>query len=478
MGHGNGHCSAPINTDDVSTVIGVASHDVATLCISGKVNKFNKDKPYRGTQPEVKSRTVDNATNETGKYLGSRGSGTTTGYPCFWGMRYPMNNATQNPSGSAKNNLLEICYFVGVRQGFTTNYQNYTYQKPVVGTDFCRLDDFVGYYHNNAAFLDAGVSGAEPGSSAVAKLSMNKFDNSVLGIYAIIPSNSVGWQFKDIIAEPDRYYLVAEFYKWEQWDETTAKSSTAAPFHVAWLNTAAGSLNNTNMSIYFEVPLSTIFSKGNFGSLSFINFYVCVGFNKRNQANTAWESGQGFVAPWVGNALRCATKVTVSTDSPYIVNFLKWAWVGSDTYSDFPTTAINSSNASMKFQATITNNGQNALNIYGLGSTPSNGLLFRARAFGSYGAYHDYNGGHLSAGGTDMQGAARIMKLGTQPGMGSTVSNITIPANGQPQTVYFQADDLLPYGYTTSIAIEVSNDNGATWATTGLKNCYFNRLNA
>jgi len=33
MGHANGIIPAPVNTDDISATLGVASHDVATLCI-------------------------------------------------------------------------------------------------------------------------------------------------------------------------------------------------------------------------------------------------------------------------------------------------------------------------------------------------------------------------------------------------------------------------------------------------------------
>ena len=46
MGHANGIITAPVNTDDISATLGVASHDVATLCISQKVNKRSRFKPY------------------------------------------------------------------------------------------------------------------------------------------------------------------------------------------------------------------------------------------------------------------------------------------------------------------------------------------------------------------------------------------------------------------------------------------------
>lgn len=476
MGHTTYLITAPVNTDDVGAVYNSTSHDVATLCLLSSINKWNKDKPYRGTQPEVKSRTVHNGTNETGMYLGSRGSGTTTGFPCYWGMRYPMNTAQQNASGVTKNTLLEICHYVAQRSGVGGNYQNYVYQKPVVGTDFCRLDDFVGHNRSAGAFLDAGVAYAEPGTATTAKLSINKFDEAKLSIYAVIPSNSYGFEFKDLIPDPERVYLVAEFYKETQWNETTAKGQTSAsnPFYTAWLNTAAGRLSTTGNVIQFDVPLSTILLQGGFSTSSNANFYVCVGFNRRNVANTEWVYGEGFIAPWNFGSIKCATKVTVYQGSPYVVAFLKYAWSTSNTYNDFSTSVTVAQSDTMKFQATITNNGQNPLVIRGLGSTQSNGLLFRARAFGNYRDYSAQNGGHTSAGGTDTQGAPRVMKIGTLASMGSNVDNISIPADGKPHTVYFQADNLLPHGHTSTIEIMISNDNGATWGITGMKNCNFN----
>lgn len=48
MGHANGRITAPVNTDDISATLGVASHDVATLCTSDRINRWSKYKPIRG----------------------------------------------------------------------------------------------------------------------------------------------------------------------------------------------------------------------------------------------------------------------------------------------------------------------------------------------------------------------------------------------------------------------------------------------
>ncbi len=47
MGHANGRITAPVNTDDISATLGVASHDVATLCTSDRINRWSKYKPIR-----------------------------------------------------------------------------------------------------------------------------------------------------------------------------------------------------------------------------------------------------------------------------------------------------------------------------------------------------------------------------------------------------------------------------------------------
>lgn len=54
MGHSNGKITAPIATDDVSEVLGVNNHDVATLCRSTQINKWAKYKPEAiGTYEDI-----------------------------------------------------------------------------------------------------------------------------------------------------------------------------------------------------------------------------------------------------------------------------------------------------------------------------------------------------------------------------------------------------------------------------------------
>lgn len=462
--HSNGVISAPVNTDDIRAVIGENSHDVGTLGRSSKVNKFNKDKPYRKTTQAVPSRTVDNYANGTGKYLGNRGE--STGFPVFWGMRYPMNTAQQNASGNARNNLLELCW--DVARPAASSHPNYEYQKPVANVDFCSEDDFDGYNHNAGAFLDAGVAGAEPGNGQPAKLTINKFSDSKLVVWATIPSDSYGFEFKDLIPEADYYYLVAEFYVTSMW----VQKSNGVPCKVVKSAVSLGKA--TGMSISFEVPISEILSAAGLPTNTTAYFYVCVGFNKY-YGNTV-QGSSAFIAPWVSSKHKCATYVTVQQGSPYVVSFTQYAWAGSNTYQNFPSYAVNAQSDTMKFKASISNNSTSVMKIYGRNNQIAGGRLFRARAIGSYGAYANSNTNHTSAGGDNSNGAWRVMKVATNSDMSSNVDNITINPN-TTVTLYFQADNLLPFGYTTGIVIEVSMDGGATWATTGLHTCYFNRLN-
>lgn len=47
MGYANGRITAPVNTDDISAVIGENNHDIGTLCCSAKINMWAKYKPER-----------------------------------------------------------------------------------------------------------------------------------------------------------------------------------------------------------------------------------------------------------------------------------------------------------------------------------------------------------------------------------------------------------------------------------------------
>lgn len=53
MGYSDNKVTAPVSTDDVSAVLGVASHDIGTLCYSEKINGWAKYKPVKSDSPIV-----------------------------------------------------------------------------------------------------------------------------------------------------------------------------------------------------------------------------------------------------------------------------------------------------------------------------------------------------------------------------------------------------------------------------------------
>lgn len=106
---------APLNTDDLVTVLGCNSHDVATLCSYTNINKFalykpfrcNPDHPYEVTTAERKAQTY----------------GISLGY---------IASAT-----SAAVNL------VANLQTVMPTTPKWTYLPPRPGTDWCRMTDFI-----------------------------------------------------------------------------------------------------------------------------------------------------------------------------------------------------------------------------------------------------------------------------------------------------------------------------------------------
>lgn len=106
----NGIITAPVNTDDVRAVTGENSHDVGTLCMSAKINKWSYRKPIVYPTPGLLTEAQ------------------------FIGTTEDINNG----------------YYCGVRmapaQGAIGGLHNvdYSYKRPGA-TDWKRLSDFEGY---------------------------------------------------------------------------------------------------------------------------------------------------------------------------------------------------------------------------------------------------------------------------------------------------------------------------------------------
>lgn len=494
MGHANGVITAPVNTDDIGSVIGSASHDVATLCLDNKIMKFNKNKPYRGTSPAVADRKNDNAgtnnDNGTGKFCGNRGSGTTTGFPCYWGMRYPMNTSVQNSVKVGTNTagtttyLICLCYDVCNGKG---NHPNYEYMKPVAGTDFFRLEDFIGYNHTATSYIESGLRGQRIGETYATMAIMYTSLTPIIAYVQLSP-DSCKFELKDIIPEADKYRLVMEFYKYDT-TNVWKQGSDASPFYIV---RSTGSLDTTSPYIQISAKPSDILNAGHTAGLWNKNdslektFIVCVGMEKIDDHGIP-VGGSGFIAPWVEGKHTCATLVKIAMASGFAVALQKYSLVSTPSsesqYTEFTTSEIVISQTFIYFKTKITNNDTTALNIYKSNAPAgSHNAMFRAWAVG--GGYGDPdnmtgaggNEGHFADGGTNATGAHRNLDVGTEPDVSANVSYITIPA-GASRTVYFKANNFFPKGNTTQIFIEVSTDGGNLWFNAGDTTCNFKRTN-
>lgn len=123
MAHSNGRISAPVNTDDVKATIGENSHDVGTLCLSNKINRWSKYKPVVYPSP-------DSVTNY---WQGTDGKN---------GLHIDLN---------ADNTFTND--FV---RSFYNNTDNWGYVHP---QGFLRLTDFDGYNHNCIPFIASRSNG-------------------------------------------------------------------------------------------------------------------------------------------------------------------------------------------------------------------------------------------------------------------------------------------------------------------------------
>lgn len=146
MAHSGGLISAPINTDDVSSVLDVASHDVATLCTSSQINPAALFRPrYSSANPGLQLRGSDGkflaaANTEIAGNISQRPSAT---YQCpnlgIWVPEFALRNLTSSNYGTMHSQARNT-WFVPVPD------------KGGVGS-FKILDHFDGYDHN-ASFKD------------------------------------------------------------------------------------------------------------------------------------------------------------------------------------------------------------------------------------------------------------------------------------------------------------------------------------
>ena len=125
MSNSNGKITKPVNTTDVSTVLGVASHNVGALCTSDKIKAWAKYKPVK----HPKYTQLTEADRQSVHY-----------------------GITQIPLFTSQISMAKFMYDRSVApiNGAMTAYWKYEYPGP---KDPKRLGDFDGYLHEDSDMI-------------------------------------------------------------------------------------------------------------------------------------------------------------------------------------------------------------------------------------------------------------------------------------------------------------------------------------
>lgn len=172
MSVNNGKITPPISIDDVKSVLGESSNDVATLCKSTKINKWSKNKPikhnclFKPTEAQKKEANYGISNIPYYRLLGNMAQDVING---------SMKNAT---------NISTL----------DTRIEPWHYQQPIGGyASPYRLGDFDGYFANASAPIGA-ITETEIESSLSGKVSVvfNKNTDTVSSL-----------TFNDLASEKD-----------------------------------------------------------------------------------------------------------------------------------------------------------------------------------------------------------------------------------------------------------------------------------
>lgn len=167
MSVSNGKIIAPVSIDDVKSVLGESSNDLATLCKSSKINVWAKYKPtvYPSPFPDDWYKAKDG--------------------------NYGINITVENGKSNWKDLVAE---YSKVNNGYST-----LYDKPTGGASSpYRLGDFRGYFHN-----------ATP--EVRDYLGMNIFisesdNNQITAEYNLVSPDSLQISYFDFAAFKDKYF--------------------------------------------------------------------------------------------------------------------------------------------------------------------------------------------------------------------------------------------------------------------------------
>lgn len=130
MANENGHIYAPVSTDDVASVLGMASHDVATLCMSDNINQASLIVPMSVLSPHIGPESFEDIVTDGDDIPSS--TGTSGWQKAKWGFYVPY---VTNPA-----NIRTICALQWRRKALSAN-------------SFKCLVHFDGYRHNATPLL-------------------------------------------------------------------------------------------------------------------------------------------------------------------------------------------------------------------------------------------------------------------------------------------------------------------------------------
>lgn len=479
MGHTTTTITAPVNTDDVSAVLNVASHDVATLCAHEKNNKWSKRKPLRKESPDDFATWDKSAGNIP----------VTAGYPIIWGMQLPFNTSQQVGSVTSliKPLATRAAHLFSAQSGACANVKNYVYMRPRIGTDFCNLGHYDGYNHKAPESWTCGVRGATviAGSDSWTAspgmlLNVDAFDTAEVEFFIGGPSNA-DITFADLYPEDD-YHFVAELYDSGALttDSTNPKATLVSMAKVKDMLPAGGDFACTVQW------LKTIFTTETNGAT---NFRVVLGvarltgvtlteMKRTSGAQTGLKcgllpsgkslvAGSGSIPPWTDAYKPFLCQITMASYSKMTVTDFKYCapnvtQPSESLYKDFPTAAINIGDGFfLKFS--IRNDGTKAIQVNG--NYPSSRYVIPRIQIQAWGAFDTNDPSYSALCLSPAEGKWHDISIyNDAPCTSSSYKTI---ASGVTTEFYAKCFGIMPIGRVSRFNLRVSTDNGENWYITG-----------
>lgn len=407
MANNNGQITAPVRqTDDVKKVLSETSNNLSALCMSANINKWAKFKPVIINSPF--------RTHSTGKadwYKGADGK-------C--GLQITPFTSTG--------------YIADV---MARAYRNgdWTYIR-LKSTDYHRLADFEGYWHNARPFLATGL---RKGTEFAVNFSDSTTQTITFGLTYNNDSRQLGLADFNDLGMDVNCYLYADVLNVDPSKEATITSANL----VRRVQSTVTALNSPTVSVSF-----TAADRNTYGDQLYILLYL-----------VSTPSGtRGFTIPYDDNnyTMFKVNFVQQAALSGRLIYFLNNSIQPTDGGSEGYAVPTNNGTYNFTIQLGIANNYSTAITIGSVGSSAR--FNFRAEIGSGFGVYKEL-----------------------------TLSTVqTIPANNQNWQAGFDAgaffqdaiNKLNPGESMGSGVFRVSirdNNGAAVWQTLFEKNIWFKR---